>query len=343
VGSERRRSAGARALIALAPLIGGLAVASCDRPQSALNPGGPAAERIAELWWVMFGIAVAVCVLVIVLTGVAVLRRREDAIDRSPAAERGRMRWIVIGGVVFPAVVLTGVFIYTLVVLGWLARHGRDADVVVEVTGWRWWWEVRYLGEPQEQFTTANEIHIPTGRPVRLRLESGDVIHSFWVPELQGKTDLIPGQTNTLTIQADREGVYRGQCAEFCGLQHAHMAFVVVAESPGKFAAWADAQRALAREASEPLERAGHAAFLRNGCVLCHTIRGTTARGTVGPDLTHVGSRRTLAAGTLANTRGNLAGWISDPQGVKPGNLMPHVPLSPEELLSITAYLESLR
>ncbi len=308
-----------------------------------LHPGGPAAERIAELWWVMFGIAAVVCVLVIVLALYAVLHRRDDRTDASPHAERRRTRWIVVGGVVFPAVVLTGVFIYTLATLGWLARHGRDAEIVVEVTGWRWWWEVRYLGEPHEQFTTANEIHIPTGRPVRLRLASGDVIHSFWVPQLQGKTDLIPGQTNTLTIQADREGVYRGQCAEFCGLQHAHMAFVVVAQTPGEYAAWVESQRALAREPTEPLARAGHAAFLRNGCVLCHTIRGTTARGRVGPDLTHVGSRLTLAAGTLENTRGNLAGWISDPQAIKPGNLMPHVPLSPEELLGIVTYLESLR
>jgi cytochrome c oxidase subunit 2 len=191
-------------------------------------------------------------------------------------------------------------------------------------------------------FTTANEIHIPTGRPVRLELTTADVIHSFWIPQLAGKTDLIPGQRNVSWTEADSSGIYWGQCGEYCGLQHAHMQMYLEAEPAAQFAHWVEDQ---ARDAAQPPDTAapGRAVFERSACALCHTIRGTSARGTVGPDLTHLASRRTIASGMLPNTPGHLAGWIANPQGVKPGSVMPAVPLAPKELHAVIGYLLSLK
>jgi cytochrome c oxidase subunit 2 len=199
---------------------------------------------------------------------------------------------------------------------------------------------VRY---PEGGIVSANEIHVPVGRPVRLNLTSRDVIHSFWVPQLTVKTDLIPGHTNTTWIQATRPGTYRGQCAEYCGLQHAKMAILVVADPPGTFARWLATEQQPAAAAADPLAARGRLALERNSCAACHTVRGTAATGTVGPDLTHFGGRRTIGAGALANTRGNLGGWIVNSQTVKPGNKMPPQPLTSEELQDLLAYLESLR
>jgi cytochrome c oxidase subunit 2 len=190
--------------------------------------------------------------------------------------------------------------------------------------------------------TTANEIHIPVGRPVRFEVVAGDVIHSFWIPELAGKTDLIPGQRNVMWLEADHPGVYRGQCAEYCGMQHSKMAMSVVADPPAAFGAWLARQRLPAASPSDPDMVAGEAVFTTSACALCHTIRGTPARGRVGPDLTHLASRRMIAAGTLPNTRGYLAGWIANPQALKPGNVMPAVPLRPTELQVLITYLQSL-
>jgi cytochrome c oxidase subunit II len=195
----------------------------------------------------------------------------------------------------------------------------------------------------REGLRSANEIHIPVGRPVRIQLRSSDVIHSFWAPALQGKLDLVPGQVNTTWIQADSAGVYRGACAEYCGLQHTRMQFRVVALAPPEFDAWREAQEKPAAPPTDPAAKAGQAVFMSSGCSFCHAIRGTEARATAGPDLTHLASRRTLAAGTLPNTTCHLAGWIGNPQAIKPGNLMPRIPLSPEELRSLLAYLATLR
>jgi cytochrome c oxidase subunit 2 len=208
------------------------------------------------------------------------------------------------------------------------------------VTGHDWWWEVHY---PAQGIVSANEVHVPVGRPVRLVLTSRDVIHSFWVPQLTVKTDLIPGHTNTTWIQASMPGSFRGQCAEYCGLQHAKMAILVIADPPDAFARWLANERQPATAAADPLAVRGRLALERNSCAACHTVRGTAASGTLGPDLSHFGGRRTIGAGALANTRGNLGGWIINSQTVKPGNKMPPQPLTPEELQALLAYLESLK
>jgi cytochrome c oxidase subunit 2 len=219
-----------------------------------------------------------------------------------------------------------------------------NEDLTIKVRGLQWWWGIEYFGSAADQrFETANEIHIPVGQNVRLQLEGIDVIHSFWVPSLAGKQDLVPGRPNELVIRAERAGVYRGQCAEFCGLQHAHMAFFVIAEEQSAFDEWVRSQRQDASAASDEEVISGQKAFMAKQCAACHTIRGTSANGTTGPDLTHVGGRKYIAAGLLETTRGSLAAWIADPQTLKPGNNMPMVPLNAEELRSISAYLASLK
>ncbi|HXW00915.1 MAG TPA: cytochrome c oxidase subunit II, partial [Anaerolineae bacterium] len=220
-----------------------------------------------------------------------------------------------------------------------LAATNTLDEVIVEIEGNQWWWEVNY---PLQEFTTANEIHIPVGPPVELKVTSIDVIHSFWVPELHGKIDLIPGQTNSFWLQADEPGVYYGECAEFCGIQHAKMALVVVAQPEAEFTAWLEQQQQPAAQITEATLLEGQQIFLGSACISCHTVKGTNATGDLGPDLTHLASRLTLAAGTLENNQNNLAGWIIDPQNIKPGNLMPSTDLSENELQALLAYLESL-
>ncbi len=249
----------------------------------------------------------------------------------------------VVMAVVATVIVISGFTVTSFFTTRALAVAGPD-DLTIKVSGLQWWWNVQYFGsKPGQNFTTANEIHIPVGRNVRFQLEGDDVIHSFWVPSLAGKQDLIPGRPNELSVRAERAGIYRGQCAEFCGMQHAHMAFLVIAEDQADYAKWAEAQRRAAVAATEADAAAGQQAFLSKPCAACHTVRGTTAAGTNGPDLTHVGSRRYIGAGLFETTRGSLAAWIADPQTLKPGNNMPLVPLSRGELLSISAYLASLK
>ncbi len=216
--------------------------------------------------------------------------------------------------------------------------------IAVEVTGNQWWWQIRYLNDdPSQIVTTANEMHVPVGRPVSVRLLSNDVIHSFWAPNLQGKRDAIPGRINTEWFEADKPGRYRGQCAEFCGMQHAHMALWVVAEPEDQYQAWFRNQLKDAAAPQDSVKLHGQQVFLANACAFCHRIQGTTAGGQVGPDLTHLASRQTIAAGTLPNNRGNLGGWIMDPQSIKPGNHMASVSVNPEDLQPLLEYLESLQ
>jgi len=225
-----------------------------------------------------------------------------------------------------------------------MSSPGVPDPVGITVTGHQWWWEVRYDDPtPKNIVLTANEIHVPVGRPISLTLTSADVIHSFWVPSLNGKRDLIPGQNATTWFVADKPGVYRGQCAEFCGLQHAKMDIFVVADPPEAFAAWLEAQRAPAAEPTDPLVARGREVFLSGPCAMCHAVAGTRAGGRFGPDLTHVASRSWIAGASLENTRGHLAGWIADSQEIKPGNKMPPVPLAPEDADALLAYLESLK
>jgi cytochrome c oxidase subunit 2 len=221
--------------------------------------------------------------------------------------------------------------------------HASSA-VTIAITGHQWWWEVQYEDAvPSRRVVTANELHIPTDRPVVLKVTSRDVIHSFWVPNLQGKRDLIPGYTTALWVQASRAGVFRGQCAEFCGMQHAHMAFDVVAESDEEFTRWLDVMRQPGRDPSDPTARKGRDVFMQARCASCHAVRGSDAAGQIAPDLTHIASRSTLGAGSLANTPDNLATWIRDSQHVKPGNQMPPNPLAADDLQALVAYLEALR
>jgi cytochrome c oxidase subunit II len=244
---------------------------------------------------------------------------------------------------VVTAIVIAGFTVASFFTTRALSVAGRD-DLMIRVSGSQWWWNVEYLdSEPGRSFRTANEIHIPVGRNVRFLLEGDDVIHSFWVPSLAGKQDLIPGRPSEITVRAEHAGVYRGQCAEFCGLQHAHMAFLVIGETQDAFDKWAAAQRQSAVTISDEEVAAGRDAFLAKACASCHTIRGTPASGTTGPDLTHVGSRRTIAAGLFETTRGSLAAWIADPQTLKPGNNMPMVPLTSDELRALSAYMASLK
>jgi cytochrome c oxidase subunit 2 len=214
----------------------------------------------------------------------------------------------------------------------------------VEITGHQWWWEVNYVGNdgPSRNFTTANEIHIPTGQPVEVKLKTADVIHSFWVPALTGKTDLIPGQTNDSWMEADHPGTYRGQCTEYCGQQHAHMAFAVIADPPDQFKAWWNHQLETASAADPKPITDGENAFIAK-CGICHSVRGTRAGGVVGPDLSHLMQRRTIAANTIPNTPGYLSAWIADPQHIKPGNFMPRLDISAADLTRIRNYLATLQ
>jgi cytochrome c oxidase subunit II len=304
---------------------------------SALVPAGPQAARIGHLWWLMFWVCSAVFLLVMAALAVGLVREEQPG-------RQGTTR-VVAGAAVVTALILF-VFLFASTGTGRaIASLSRHDAMTVVVTGHQWWWEVQYIDPvPGQRVTTANEIHVPVGRPVRIRTVSHDVIHSFWVPSLHGKRDLIPGHdSEDFWLQADRPGIYRGQCAEYCGHQHAHMAFLVIADPPERFAAWLDAQRQPAATPATPQALRGQDLFVHLQCALCHSVEGTDAGGRVGPDLTHLASRQTLAAGTLPNNRGNLAGWIVDPQTIKPGNPMPPTSLGSQDLESILAYLESLK
>jgi cytochrome c oxidase subunit 2 len=305
---------------------------------SVLDPHGPGARRIEGLWWLMLWISVAVFGVVLAFLVAAVVKAR-----RKGAAPTGRPRWgepfVVISGVVVPSLVLIAVFVVSLRDMAALSSPEPEPRITIEVVGHDWWWEVVY---PEAGAVTANEIHIPVGEPVRLELTTDDVIHSFWVPQLQAKTDLIPGQTNEMWLEADESGRYRGQCAEYCGLQHANMIFYVVAQPAADFQRWLSEQASDSREPQDLSAAAGREVFLDNTCAGCHAIRGTEADATLGPDLTHLAGRDTIAAGVLDNTRGDLASWIVDPQGVKPGATMPPTSLTADELENLLDYLEQL-
>ena len=306
-------------------------------PPPVLDPAGPFATPLSTLTWGL--LAMCVLVMVVVLTALAIALFA----PRSWRARIGGERLIWIGGIGFPVVVLSALLVWGLSLTARLTETPRPGDLRVRVTGEMWWWRVAYLDAAgREIFQDANEIHVPVGRPVALELESTDVIHSFWVPRLAGKLDMIPGRRNVLRIQADQPGTYSGQCAEYCGGAHALMAFVVVAHAPQDYARWRDRAARPAGAVSAPSP--GATVFQTSGCGACHTVRGTAANGVAGPDLTHVGSRRTLGAGVLPNNAGTMAGWISDSQAIKPGNRMPaYRGLDGQDLRAVSAYLEGLK
>jgi cytochrome c oxidase subunit 2 len=305
-----------------------------------LDPQGPVAEAMADLWWLMLGLGVAVFLAVALLLAVALARRRSAAEPRAEREASNRFgRWLVVGGVVLPLIILVVVFGATVQAMRFVPAEAPSDALVVEIVGHQWWWEVHY---PEQGVTTANEVHIPVGRQVALQLTSADVIHSFWVPSLAGKMDLLPDGTNTLVLQADELGEHRSQCAEFCGLQHTNHGLVVVAEPEEAFASWVAGQQEPAVEPADAAAQRGQDVFLGANCVDCHAIRGTTADATDGPDLTHVASRASLGAGTLPNTPQDLAAWVANPHTSKSGVEMPAAELADEELDALLAYLESL-
>jgi cytochrome c oxidase subunit 2 len=310
--------------------------------QSVLDPAGPQARTIAEVTWWFFGLLTVVYVLVMGALLWAVLRRRRDS-DDAPETSR-RLTTVVASAVGVTIATLVVMSVVSVVAGRGLTSPSGPGAITIDVIGHQWWWEFQYHDvSANERVNSPNELHIPVGVPVALKAMSRDVIHSFWVPNLHGKRDLIPGTVTHTWIQADRPGVYRGQCAEFCGHQHANMAFLVVAEPAEKFQQWLIQQRKGAPQPKTDAQKRGHDIFMSGPCVMCHTIRGTPAGSRVGPDLTHVAGRLTLAAGTLPRTRGHLAGWIMDSQSIKPGNRMPPNALTGDDLQALLAYLETLR
>jgi cytochrome c oxidase subunit II len=322
----------------LAGLAAGLLLAGCEGRQSALDPQGPQAAQVHELWNVMLIGSAVVFLVVIALVLVAIALPRQ----RAAAGDRRRLHLVGLGAGVTTAI-LVALLVYNVQVSRAVATRPADA-MPIHVVAHQWWWEVIYPGDPPSQTVrTANELWLPVGRPVEITLESRDVIHSFWVPNLHGKVDAIPGRTTSLWLQADRPGTFRGQCAELCGLQHARMAFEVVAVSPAELEAWRAAQLEPAQEPLDELARRGQEVFLASSCAMCHAVRGTRAMASVGPDLTHLASRRRLAASTLPNQPGHLGGWILDPQHIKPGAFMPATDLSGDRLDALLRYLGGLR
>jgi cytochrome c oxidase subunit 2 len=283
-----------------------------------------------------------VFVLVVAALLWATFRRRRPEEQTDERRDRV-MRTTVIVATAVTTIILFVFLVLDLSVGRAITRNPGPEALQVRVTGHQWWWEVQYRDSlPQNWATTANEIHVPVGRPVVFELRSTDVIHSLWPPNLNGKRDLVPGNENSIWFQADSPGVYRGQCAEFCGHQHAKMAFLIVADPPDSFSAWLVRQRDTAKTPTDSLALRGQEVFLGSTCVMCHAIAGTPAGSRIGPDLTHLASRRTIAAGTLPNTRGNLARWILNPQAIKPGVRMPANNLKSDDLQALLTYLESL-
>jgi cytochrome c oxidase subunit 2 len=312
--------------------------------QSVLDPAGPQSLAIYRLWLLMLWTGGTVFILVLAFVLAALVRGIRRARDASPLTPSPALAGSVAAAVAVTVITLMVLLVASVWTGSSTASLHASSAVTIAVTGHQWWWEIEYEdGIPAHQVLTANEMHIPIGRPVVLKVTSRDVIHSFWAPTLHGKRDLIPGYTTAIWMQADQPGVFRGQCAEFCGLQHAHMAFDVIAEPEVAYERWLDGMRQPARAPQSDAERRGRDIFLTSRCAGCHTVRGTEAHGQVAPDLTHIASRSTVGAGTLPNTREHLASWISDPQASKPGNQMPATPFNPVDLEALVGYLETLR
>lgn len=322
-----------------------------------MNPGvhdvlqafGPQASHVVDLWRVFLFICTVVFAAVLVALFFAI--RQAPRVDAPVPPDLGtvnrpepRVRRSVTTAVALAILGLLVLLAASVFTDRALARLSLKNAVNIDVTANQFWWDVRYMEGPvHETFETANEIHVPVGRPVLVTLHGGDVIHSLWIPSLAGKRDLIPGRTATLAFQADRAGIYRGQCAEFCGFQHAFMGLEVHAQPPAEYEAWRQAQLQPAPEPTDPRAQRGKQLFQSIQCAMCHSVQGTIAQGKQAPDLTHLASRRMIAAGTLPNTPENLASWILDPQQHKPGANMPANPMSGDDLAALVAYLGTLK
>lgn len=330
----------------LAALFCAPAKASTPAPLNYLEGFGTKAYPVVALTWGVLIISIAVIVIIALLVAGAIWRRPGLATPvpgtrMELGSSQGGLSWLWVG-VSVSSIVLLASIVWTVVVLADVNAPATKPSMTVEVTGHQWWWQVNYLSnDPARVFATANEIHIPTGEPVRFLLVGGDVIHSFWIPALSGKTDTIPGQTNETWLEAQKPGIYRGQCTEYCGVEHAHMGLVLIAQTPAAFHAWYNHQL----QSPAPNNNGQVAAGMMNFntyCGSCHTVRGTDAAGSLGPDLSHLMTRTTIAAAELPNTPADLKHFISDPQGVKPGILMQKPELSSNELADIVAYLKTL-
>ncbi len=314
----------------LLPVVFALVGCATDGPRSFLDPAGPAAEQIASLWWKMFWVYGLVFVVTMALLILALSARRREG---SPLGNR----FVFTAGVAIPALILIVMLVITLQVMGNLRPTGEDLRV--KVTSHHWWFEVEY---PGHGVLDANEIHVPVGSQVRFDLHSAGIVHSFWVPKLGGKRDMLPDYYNELYLQADKPGVYHGTCTEYCAGVHALMGFRLVAHEPQDFAGWLEDAAEPPPDPAEPGLQRGREVFMSSGCAGCHTIKGVSG-GTIGPDLTLIGARHTLGAGTMENSRGNLAGWIANSQAIKPGNKMPRSYIEANDLHALVDYLWSLK
>jgi cytochrome c oxidase subunit II len=332
--------------VALGALGAPLLLSGCGNDQESLHPASHAAHDIATLFWWMMGVAWGGLAIVVGLLLLAWRRRNRRGIGDDTSGEKAgeRAGWFVVvgAGIVLPIALISALFVVSdlFVIKATEAPAANATRLTVVVVGHQWWWEVRY---PGTKAVTANEIHIPERTPVRLEVRTADVIHSVWVPELNRTIDTIPGRTNVIQLDAAAPGTYRGQCDEFCGVQHAHMAFEVIAQPPAAFRRWLADQARPAGQPSGARAQLGEKAFLDGPCEQCHAIRGTSASGYAGPDLTHLASRRTLGALTVPNRPSYLAGWIPSSQDVKPGNHMPDMNVTAAQLRELVAYLEGLR
>jgi cytochrome c oxidase subunit 2 len=306
---------------------------------STLAPAGAHAHHIDSMWRLMLWVCGVMYLLVLAFLIASLMRRQRTSEDSQRGLSKLLASWT--------ALIAVGLFSLTLASYltdRALAHAAPEPQVNLLVTAHQWWWNIDYVSaDPSERIRTANEIHVPVNAQVQIELASHDVIHSFWVPNLNGKRDLIPGRTTAISLQPESTGVYRGFCAEFCGVQHANMNFELIVDSPQDFETWRQRQLSTATPPTNELARRGQDIFMSSACNLCHAIAGTDAAATTGPDLTHVGSRRMIASGVLPNTDENMRAWIENPQRIKPGSQMPVVSLSPADLDALVAYLRGLQ
>jgi cytochrome c oxidase subunit 2 len=336
-----------RLLLVLSSLAAGLA-AACRGVQPIFAPGGPQAHNIADLGWFVLIIFCAVTVVMWVLIFWVAARHRGTLAEHAPYDAPSDKRWIVVGGFLIPATILCVVFVATLRTMRMFPMGDHELHAgppAITVTGHQWWWEIEYqIGGVHQHIVDANELHIPSGEPIDIALRTRDVIHSFWIPRLLGKVDLVPGFENRIRIQADQTGLYRGECGEYCGPQHAHMILLVDVQSPAAFDAWLAQARQPAAAPADAFAAHGQQVFMSSACVLCHTIRGTNAQGLVGPDLTHFARRRGIAANAYPNSTAYLEGWVTHAQTMKPNAQMPDITaFTGEDLRALVAYLEGLK
>jgi cytochrome c oxidase subunit 2 len=337
-----------RLLLVLSSVAAMLAAAACSGVQPIFAPGGPQARSIADLGWFVLIIFSAVSVIMWALIFWIASRRRGTLAEHAPYDAPSDKRWIVIGGFLIPAAILCLIFVATLKTMRMFPMGDHEIHAgppAITITGHQWWWQIEYqIGGVNQHVVDANELHIPAGEPVDIALRTRDVIHSFWIPRLHGKVDLVPGFDNRIRIQADQPGLYRGECGEYCGPQHAHMILLVDVQAPADFDAWLAQARQPAAAPADAFATRGQQVFMSSACVLCHTIRGTNAQGLVGPDLTHFGRRRGVASNSYPNSTAYLESWVTHAQTMKPNAQMPDITaFTGDDLRALVAYLEGLK